>query len=130
MSAGHVYIVNTSLVTPPKDKITICLCASENLFFWINTDPRPHNIGQLKLKKDDHAALSHDCHLDCSRVTTFPPAELATAKHRGIISPELAAQIVDYLTKHPPKTLAPKHLSLAISNLSSLYAPDVSGKDK
>jgi hypothetical protein len=35
-------------------------------------------VGQFSLKQADHDALTHDCHLDCSRVTTFPAPELAT----------------------------------------------------
>ena len=82
--AGHVYLVYTVLTKPPKEKIVICVCAAEALFLWINSKSRPHDVGQLSLTATDHAALKHDCFLDCSRVTTFT-AELATARHRGPI---------------------------------------------
>ena len=124
MNVGHVYVVLTTLSRPPKDKITLCICAASNLFFWINTRPRPHGIGQVALRADDHRqALTHDCYLDCSRVTTFLPDELEAARHRGAISPALAARIVETLSREPPKTLAPRHLKLAIANLSSLLTP-------
>jgi hypothetical protein len=118
VNAGHVYIVRTTLTNPPKDKLTICICGSESLFFWINTEARRHGIGQLPLKSHDHDALSRDCYLDCSRVTTFLRHELKAAKHRGPISRELAARIVEFLMNAPPKTLPPRHLKLAIDNLS------------
>jgi hypothetical protein len=116
---GHVYVVRTVLTKPPKDKITICVCAAENLFLWINTKPRPHGVGQFAMAMADHAALTHDCYLDCSRVTTFS-AELATALHRGPISKALASRIVVFLKKTPPKTLPGKHLNLITTNLSKL----------
>jgi hypothetical protein len=117
---GHVYVVNTTLARPTKDKLTICICADDDLFFWINTDARPHGIGQFALEAGDHAALTHSCHLDCSRATTFLPNELQTAQHRGAISSDLAARIVQYLKGHPPKTLTPRYLKLAIDNLTAL----------
>lgn len=116
---GHVYVVRTVLTKPPKNKITICVCAAENLFLWINTKPRQHGVGQFALTARDHAALTRDCYLDCSRVTTFA-AELASAVHRGPISKVLAARIVEFLKKTPPKTLPGKHLNLIITNLSKL----------
>jgi len=120
VTVGHVYVVRTTLSRPPKDKLTICICAAELLFFWINTEARPHGIGQLQLEADDHVALSHNCYLDCSRVTTFLPLELRAAQHRGSISPVLAGRIVQFLIDEPPKTLSPRFLKLAKENLSTL----------
>lgn len=121
MNAGHVYIIYTTLTRPPKDKIALCICAIENLFFWINTDPQRHGIGQLPLRAADHDALTRDCFLDCSRVTTFSQSELGGAKTRGAISTELAKRIVELLRNNPPKTLPPRFLKLAIDNLATLF---------
>lgn len=120
MTEGHVYIIYTTLARPPKDKIAICICAADNLFFWINTNPQRHGIGQLPLAEADHGALSRDCFLDCSRVTTFPQREQDAAQHRGAISADLARRVVELLQNTPPKTLAPRHVRLAIDNLSAL----------
>jgi hypothetical protein len=120
VKVGQLCVVRTTLSRPPKDKLTICICANENLFFWINTQPRAHGEGQLALAASDHHALSHDCYLDCSRVTTFPPLELKAAEMRDIISAELAGRVVQFLEQTPPKTLAPRYRKLAIDNLSIL----------
>lgn len=120
MIAGHVYVIYSSLTRPPKDKITVCICATENLFFWINTKPQRLGIGQLALTATDHAALTHDCFLDCSRVTTCSQHELEKAQHRGPISTVLARRIVEFLENDPPKTLPPRFLTLAIANLTPL----------
>ncbi|NDK47883.1 hypothetical protein [Rhizobium laguerreae] len=113
-------MVNTALARPSKDKITLCVCASDNLFFWINTNARAHGVGQLQLTATDHQALTHDCFLDCSRLTTFPAHELRSAQDRGIISSQLAKGIVDFLNANPPKTLPPAHVQLAIKNLQTV----------
>jgi hypothetical protein len=118
---GHVYVVHTALARPPKDKITICICAIDNLFFWINTNPQKHGIGQITLAAKHHGALAHSCFLDCSRVTTFPEHELGTAIDRGAISADLATRIVEELEKAPPKTLPPRFLRLAINNLAPFF---------
>jgi len=120
--AGHVYVIHTIIAKPPKDKITVCICAADNLFFWINTNPQRHGVGQLPLVAADHsAALTHDCFLDCSRVVTHPQNELDAALHRSAISPALARRIVEFLENHPPKTLPPRHLKVAIDNLAKLF---------
>lgn len=120
MIVGNLYVVFTVLAKPPKDKLSICICAAENLFFWINTQAASHGIGQLQLEKTDHGALTHSCFLDCSRVTTFQERELLGAKDRGPISDEFLEKIIEILTNSPPKTLPKKHLSVAMSNLIAL----------
>lgn len=120
MNVGHVYVVHTTLARPPKDKITVCVCAADNLFFWINTKPQRHGVGQFPLAQDDHEALSHACFLDCSRVTTFLQHELAAAQHRGGISAELATRLIAFLEENPPRTLAPRMVRLATDNLKTL----------
>jgi hypothetical protein len=122
VNVGHIYVVNTTLARPTKDKLTVCICGSDGLFFWINTDARQHGVGQLALHSTDHAALRHDCFLDCSRATTFLPNELRSAQPRGPISADLSARVVKYLTDTPPKTLTPRYLKLAIENLSATFA--------
>lgn len=120
MSVGHIYVIDTSLARPPKEKITLCICAADGFFFWINTKPAMHGHGQFQLTKADHHYLTHDCYLDCSRATTFPPSELADAKHIGPISSELAGRIVTFLKDDPPKVLPQRYIDLAIGNLSKL----------
>ncbi len=121
MIVVHVYVIYTTLTRPPKDKIALCICAAENLFFWINTNPQRHGSGQLHLVATDHHALSKDCFLDCSRVTTFAPREMGDAKHRGAISADLARRVVQFLQDDPPRTLSPRFVNLAIANLSRLF---------
>jgi len=117
---GHVYVVPTTLTKPPKDKLTICVCVDQSLFVWFNTKPRSHGHGQLPIAATEHPALTHDCYLDCSRVTSFPPRELAAAQQRDRISAALAARIIAYLEANPPKTLPGRHRQLIIDNLQAL----------
>lgn len=116
LEIGHVYVVKTTLTKPPKEKIVICICNVDNLFFWFNTKSQHHGIGQLPCCADDHSALSHDCFLDISRVTTFLPAEIEAAQDRGALSAEFK-QKVQTLLSDGIATLAPKFLDLAKRNL-------------
>jgi hypothetical protein len=59
MKLGRVYVVRTTLSRPPKEKLTVCISSDEALFFWINTDPRSHGVGQLALAATDCLCLSH-----------------------------------------------------------------------
>jgi hypothetical protein len=120
VNVGHLYVIRTALFRPPMELLVICVCRTERLFFLINTLPRPHGVGQFPLTRSDHVALTRECHLDCSRVMTFSSPELANSQHRGPISPELAAHLLEYLTTNPPMTLTPKQLKVATENLSGL----------
>jgi hypothetical protein len=79
----------------------ICVCDQANLFFWINTLPRPHGDGQMPLRATDHpAAFNRDCYLDCSRVTTANRAEMAAAADRGVISEAVRDRVMLFLEEH------------------------------
>jgi hypothetical protein len=121
VKVGDVCIIRTTMTRPPKDKIVLCCCVADGLFLWINSEARKHGVGQMPLVQTDiPSVLSHDSVLDCSRLTTFLPKELAMARHRASISGGLAGRIIDYLEKTRPKTLPPRHLRLIIENLSTL----------
>ncbi len=120
MILGHLYVVSTTLTRPPKDKLAICVCSERNLFVWINTNPRPHGVGQFKIVGNSHNALTHDSHLDCSRLTTFLPAELQAAQDRGPISNALALAILEFLETDRPSTLTDGHYGLLVANLKAL----------
>jgi hypothetical protein len=118
LKTGHVFVIYTALVlrSLPKDKLTVCICEREALFVWFNTEEALHGIGQLPCSASDHDALTHDCFLDLSRVTTFPPFELNTARDRGPISDELRGAIVE-IVETGIKTLPGRFAELIIQNL-------------
>lgn len=118
---GHVYVVHTTLTRPhPKDKIVVCVSGDHlPLFFWFNTAAQLHGIGQLVCGEADHAALTHDCFLDLSRVTTFSGPELATAQSRGPLSRDMLVRIRETLAAGV-STLTPRHVSLILENLDAL----------
>jgi hypothetical protein len=106
MNLGHVYVVRTTLSKPPKDKIVLCVCDQQNLFFWFNTKPSPRGVGQLLCEPTDHNALTHQCYLDLSRVTTLLPLEINAAQDRGTITKTFADKAIEALNAGV-KTLTP-----------------------
>lgn len=124
MDVGHIYIVRTALTKPvPKDKIVLCICPVDNFFVWINTNAATHGIGQFPLARPDHpAALTRNCYLDLSRVTTFPPRELVGAQERHCISKDLATRILAHVDADPPKTLSVRYLALLSAALRAVIA--------
>jgi hypothetical protein len=118
VDVGRVYVIFTTLTKPkPKEKIVLCICAKDNLFVWFNTDPQAHGVGQLKCSAEEHSALSHDCYLDLSRVTTFRAAELTNAQRRDLISKELRKRICGVI-EAGVETLAPRFAQLIAENFS------------
>jgi hypothetical protein len=119
VEVGRVYVVFTTQTKPkPKEKIVLCICAKANLFVWFNTDAQRHGSVQLKCSTTDHRALSHDCYLDLSRVTTFRPVELANAQPRDFISKELRKRICGVI-EAGVETLPPRFAELIAQNFSN-----------
>jgi hypothetical protein len=115
---GRVYIIFTTLTRPkPKEKIVLCVCENEELFVWFNTHAQPHGVGQLQCTRSDHPALTHDCYLDLSRVTTFRAAEIANAQPRAPIPDELKKKICSMVRAGIP-TLAPRYTKLILENFA------------
>lgn len=69
---GHIYIVDTVLTKPAKEKFALCVCISDRYFVWINTNPAPHGKDQLFLPAGCHHLVKHDSYLDLSRIVCHP----------------------------------------------------------
>jgi hypothetical protein len=118
VEVGRVYVVFTTLTKPnPKEKIVVCICDKDNLFVWFNTGAQRHGVGQLKCTRADHSALTHDCYLDLSRVTTFRPEEILKAQPRDPISKALKKRICT-MVEAGITTLAPRFAKLISDNFS------------
>jgi hypothetical protein len=80
---GYVYVIYCSWIDPPHDKISLCIDDKNNWFFWFNSLPKTHGIGQVDAPNGCHGAIVKDCFLDISGVKTFSPIDLTTARDRG-----------------------------------------------
>jgi hypothetical protein len=94
--AGHVYRVHTTLANPPKTKIVLCV---GNWFLWFNTEAR-NRPAQMRVKAGEAPGITKDCHLDCGRITVFPPGELAAAKDEGLCTQEFLSRVADEVEKN------------------------------
>ena len=127
---GNVYVVRTTLARAPKhkpeqaskDKIVLCISANDKFFFWFNTSQAHHGIGQLPVQPTQAPGLVHDCFLDLSRLTTFPPAELANAKDCGTASRELLIKVISTLNEGI-RTLTQRQINSAVSSLFACIKP-------
>lgn len=118
LEAGHVYVIFTKLTKPePKHKIVVCISPDPPFFVWFNTSPQSHGIGQLPCSADDHDALTRDCYLDLSRVTTFLFDEIASAESRGPLSDEMKGRICELISAGI-ETLPPRFARIILENLS------------
>jgi hypothetical protein len=80
MNIGHVFRIWTTLATPPKEKIV--LCVGDDLFLWFNTDAR-HRPAQMQVAAGEAPSITRPCYLDCGRVTVFPTREIERASDCG-----------------------------------------------
>ena len=117
---GHIYIVDTVLTKPPKEKFALCVCVADGLFIWINTDAAPHGRDQLPLATGCHKLITHDSHMDLSRIVKHPEWELDDAREFHCISQEMCAEIIARIDAGLD-VLAPRHAALIRQNLDSLY---------
>ena len=83
---------------------------------------RYHGVGQLPVQPTQAPGLTHDCFLDLSRLTTFPPAELANAKDCGTASRELLIKVISTLNEGI-RTLTQRQINSAVSSLFACIKP-------
>lgn len=115
---GHVYIVKTALSNPAKEKFAMCVCVDPRLFVWINTKSRPHGKDQLQIEAGCHELISHDSHVDLSRVVNHPDFEMDAAKEFSRISKDLCQRIIKQLEGN--EMLSPRFIDLIKANLEAL----------
>lgn len=116
---GHIYIINTVLSKPPKEKYAVCVCVADQFFIWINTEPRPHAHDQLPLLTGCHELVKHDSYVDCSKIFRHPDFELDDAKEFARISDDLCKQIIAFI-ENGVEVLPQNHADLILENLRSL----------
>lgn len=116
---GHVYIVETVLTKPPKAKFAICVCVADGLFVWINTNAAPHGCDQIKISAGCHDLITHDSHIDLSRVVKHPDWELDTAKEFPCISRALCENILSSID-HGLEMMPQRHAKVIRDNLQAL----------
>ncbi len=100
-SAGDVILVKCQFTNPPKEKFAICVCPEEKLFFFINSQPRRLAEAQVEIQDYELDCLSHNSHVDTSKVVTFSERELETSRHLDHISTMLKLRIKTRVREHP-----------------------------
>lgn len=117
LDAGHLYFITFNYIVPPHEKICVCICPARPLFFWINSNPRHHGIGQIPLTPAICPVLRYDSVLDLSSVKTGSAMEIQTARDVGEMTAALKALILDSLAD--PISLLPEgHRATALANLA------------
>lgn len=89
---GAIYRIRTVLVTPPKEKIV--LYVGNDWFLWFNTLAK-QQTGQLCVQPGECPEIKHESYLNCSRVTLFPDAERAAARHCGVADIKFLTKVVE-----------------------------------
>ena len=95
MNVGDVLRVHTTLTKPPKHKIVLYVGhhAGADLFLWFNTNPRRERPAQMSVAPNEAPGITHNCFLDCGRVTTFTAYELERATRLGRASDLFLARV-------------------------------------
>lgn len=116
---GYVYIVNTVLTNPPKEKFAVCVCVEPDYFVWINSAPRHHGIDQLPLAAGCHSLVIRNSVLDLSRIVAHPPAELVTAREFDCLDKSLCQTIVDRI-EAGLRMMPARQAAIVLDNLRGL----------
>ncbi|ANL52868.1 hypothetical protein [Rhizobium phaseoli] len=116
---GHIYIVHTVLAKPAKDKFAICVCVADGYFIWINTKAAPHGRDQIPIAAGCHELVTHDSHIDLSKIFRHPEWELEQAKEFPCISEDLCKTIIDRVAVGLD-VLPQRHAEIIVENLAKL----------
>ena len=93
LTAGDVLLIYCNYIKPPHDKFCVCICPKRRWFFFINSEPRRANIGQVAVLPRDLACLDHKSYIDTSKILTFSSGELSKAQHKEGINPTIRLKI-------------------------------------
>lgn len=115
--AGHLYWITFGFIDPPHEKISLCFCPDRPLFFWINSNPKPHGIGQVPVAVQICPTLNYDSVLDLSGAKTGSAADLGSARVAGPMTPDLQHLVLTQLAQ-PIRLLPDGHRRLALQNLA------------
>ena len=114
--AGHVYYIHCSYITPPHHKFSICLYPPKARFFWINTEQRKTKPkAQLLITPQELPCLKYNSYIDTGEMFTFPPYDLKTAKHSGILKPLTIKNIKSIINEH--QHLTGNQIKIIMENL-------------
>lgn len=115
---GNVYVVYCNYIKPPHDKICLCFCEVDRLFFFINSQPRFIADAQVLIEVKDAASgvLSYDSYIDLSGPKTFSDTEVARGHDRGPLSADAIKRIRSCL-QNGASTLTARYKALALANL-------------
>lgn len=116
---GHIYIINTAIANPQKEKFAICVGVVEKFFVWINTLPRPHGKDQLPITSGCHELVTHDSFIDLSRVVIHDGWEFDDAKEFSQIDKTLCTAILNALSAGL-EVMPPRHSDIIYKSLSAL----------
>jgi hypothetical protein len=115
--AGHIYWITFHYIQPPHEKISVCVCPDRPLFFWINTNPKPHGVGQLLVQPGDCDQLRHESYIDLSGLKTGSEFDLNSARYGAPLSERMRAALLSALAQ-PIPLLPDVHRNLALANLA------------
>lgn len=115
--AGHIYWITFGFINPPHEKISLCFCAEQPLFFWVNSLPKRHGVAQLPIERAICPTLNYDSILDLSGAKTGSVRDLATARDAGTMSNEMKLKVLAEL-ETPIQLLPDAHRLLALQNLA------------
>lgn len=115
--AGNIYWITFQFIQPVHEKISLCICPDRPLFFWVNSAPKVHGVGQLLVSPNECLILNYDSYLDLSGVKTGSESEMQTARDAGPISDSLRNLILEELGNQI-RLLPVAHRELALRNLA------------
>jgi hypothetical protein len=115
--AGNIYWITYDYIQPIHEKISLCVCPERPLFFWINSQPKVHGLGQLPLSPAVCPQLQHDSYLDLSGLKTGSEFEMESARDDGPMSEGMKTLVLLELSS-PIPMLPEIHRALALANLT------------
>jgi hypothetical protein len=118
LKRGNIYVIYCNYIKPPHDKICLCFCEIDRLFFFINSAPRLTPDAQEIIHQAEQAnVLTHDSYIDLSGPKTFSADEVLKAQDRGPLAPAAIQRIRARLLQGP-STLSARYKALALANLT------------
>lgn len=117
MKPGDVVLAYCRFIDPPKNKYVACVCIENNLFLFINSQPRRLTTEALvPVRPNELPFLKHDSYINTANLFHIGKKDLETAKPLGELTDDIKQAIIKNIEGHGH--LPPLHINLIIENFT------------
>jgi len=99
VQVGTIIKAFNKKIKQPYQKYHLCVCVSNGLFFFINTDSRDRYPPSLEIKQPVYTFLNHDSYISCNETTNLSDIKEENLQVVGRLKKKQAEELMDLIKR-------------------------------